>query len=91
MRLQRAFFLSPDTSGQGSLFYDISRYGMHHRRLGKTQGVAEGHIPEIGPGFALKNRSTSGRRPAGQLAATGWFAIVCRPDIMRPYKIIVLF
>jgi len=27
---------------QGSVFYDISRSGMHHRSFRKTQGVAEG-------------------------------------------------
>jgi hypothetical protein len=29
--LQCDFFLNPDKSGYGSLFYDISQSGMHHQ------------------------------------------------------------
>src|SRR5579871_5435843 len=56
-RLQRDFFLDPDTSGPDSLFYDTSRGGMHHRRLRKTQGVAAAQKRWLG--------STTGRGRSG--------------------------
>jgi hypothetical protein len=45
--LQCDFFLNPDKSGCGSLFYDISQSGMHHQHFGKKQGVTEQHIPVL--------------------------------------------
>jgi hypothetical protein len=82
--------LNPDKSGHGSLFYDISQSGMHHRQSGKTQGVTEQHIPEIGGSI---NRGGGGRLDCTRSKVTkaGWFAIRRHADIMASFKIIFLF